>query len=363
MKRISINVIKGKALGVNVYRGFANLCDLSLISKADIYDSKTNPTGTQRDLSPKHAREAYYYVKNSVVGFWPEVFLSARIKDCFTFKEYPNTNGKYGYLEIEVDEISSLNNVQISRVDGNHRLHFADGRTKDYPALEREVSFCLAYDLELEQEILLFRDINNNQKRMNTSHLDNIEVRLSKEDEIKRKDPALYIAKLLSTDSHSPLFERIFEGGKNLGPNMIPLRTLKSGIQYMLSRPTKLTALKDPDAEYRVIKNYFDAVKLWQPDAWKNPSEYVLLRGAGLWGICFIGANVIDKGLSLGKFDTDNLLKILKSGKNWDWSKKGSFEGLSGRGGAVKISDMVTAELTDENNISVSELYKQIMKD
>ena len=67
--------------------------------------------------------------------------------------------------------------------------------------------------------------------------------------------------------------------------------------------------------------------------------------------------------LSIGKFDPDNLLKILKSGKNWDWSKKGSFEGFSGRGGAVKISDMVTAEFIDENDISVGELYKQIMKD
>lgn len=361
--KIRIDIIKGKALGVNVFRGFAKLSDLALISKADIYDSKSNPTGTQRDLSPKHAREAYYYVKNSEVGFWPEVFLSVRIKDCYTHSAYPNSKGIFGYLEFDVTKISNATKVYISRVDGNHRLHFADGKTKDYPPLDKEVSFCLAYDLKLEQEISLFRDINNNQKRMNTSHLDNIEVRLSKEDEIKRKDPALYIAKLLSTDSQSPFYSRVFEGGKNLGPNMIPLRTLKSGIQYMLSRPTKLTALKDPDAEYRVIKNYFEAVKLWQPDAWKDPSEYILLRGAGLWGLCFIGANVIDKGLSLGKFDSENLFKILKSGRNWDWSKKGSFEGLSGRGGAVKISDMVTAELIDENNISVSELYKQIMKD
>ena len=360
---IRFDVVKGKALGVDVFRGFGKLSDLALISKADIYDSKENPTGTQRDLSPKHARDAYYYVKNSDFGFWPEVFLSIRIKDCYQFIPLPNSHNKFGYLEIDLTKISNSNKVHVSRVDGNHRLHFADGRNKDYPEIDKEVSFCLAYDLTLEQEILLFRDINNNQKRMNTSHLDNIEIRLSKEDEIKRKDPSLYIAKLLSTDDTSPFFGKVFEGGKNLGPNMIPLRTLKSGIQYMLSRPTKLTALKDPDAEYRVVKNYFEAVKLWQPDAWKNPAEYILLRGAGLWGVCFIGANVIDKGLSQGKFDIDNLLKILKSGKNWDWSKKGSFDGLSGRGGAVRISDMVTAELVDENNISVSELYKQIMKD
>ena len=361
--KLKISVVKGKSLGVNVYRGFAKLFELALISKADIYDSKLNPTGTQRDLSPKHARDAYYYVKNSDYGFWPEVFLSIRIKDCYTYKAISIHEESFGILEIDLDKIVSSNKIYISRVDGNHRLHFADGRTKDYPQLENEVSFCLAYDLSIEEEISLFRDINNNQKRMNTSHLDNIEVRLSKEDEIKRKDPALYIAKLLSTDEKSPLFERVFEGGKNLGPDMIPLRALKSGLQYMLSRPTKLTALRDPDAEYRVIRNYFEAIKMWQPEAWKNPSEYLLLRGVGLWGICFIGSNVIDKGLSIGKFDPDNLLKILKSGKNWDWSKKGSFEGFSGRGGAVKISDMVTAEFIDENDISVGELYKQIMKD
>lgn len=361
--KYNFEVIKGKVLGVNVYRGYGKLSEIAQISEADVYDAKANPTGTQRDLSPKHAREAYYYVKNSDLAFWPEVFLCIRNKKCFEFDPIQNEETNFGILKIDDNEIKKFKGISISRVDGNHRLHFGDGLNRDYPAIEKEVSFCLAYDLKMEQEIALFRDINNNQKRMNTSHLDNIELRLSKEDEIKRKDPALYIAKELSVDSSSPLHGKIFEGGKNLGPNMIPLRTLKTGIQYMLSRPTKLTALKDPEAQYRVIKNYFAALRLWQPNAWKHPSDYLMLRGVGLWGVCFLGANVIDKGLSLGKFDTDNLLTILKSGKEWDWSRKGHFEGLSGRGGAVKINDMITAEFIDENNISVSELYKQIMKD
>jgi DGQHR domain-containing protein len=356
-------VIKGRVLGINVYRGYGKLSQIAKISKADIYDAKNNPTGTQRDLSPKHAREAYYYVKNSELAFWPEVFLCIRNKKCFSFSAMSDAQTNFGKLSIEEKEIEKYNGISISRVDGNHRLHFGDGSNKDYPAIDKEVSFCIAYDLKTEEEIALFRDINNNQKRMNTSHLDNIELRLTEEDEIKRKDPSLFIAKQLSIDTSSPLFGRIFEGGKNLGPNMIPLRTLKIGIQYMLSRPTKLTALKDPEAQFRVIRNYFDALKLWQPKAWKSPSDFLMLRGVGLWGVCFLGANVIDKGLSLGKFDVTNLLSILKSGKEWDWSRKGHFEGFSGRGGAVKINDMISAEFIDENNISVSELYKQIMKE
>jgi hypothetical protein len=62
--------IRAKVLGVNVYRGFANLADLADISKADIYDQQRNPKGTQRDLSPAHARDAYEYVRNRDLGFW-----------------------------------------------------------------------------------------------------------------------------------------------------------------------------------------------------------------------------------------------------------------------------------------------------
>jgi len=354
-------VIKGEVLGVKVFRGFGKLSELALISKADIYDKKNNPTGTQRDLSAKHAKDAYFYVKNSNLAFWPEVFFCIRNKKCYDF--IPDLNNQnYGYLVVDLDLIEKEKKISISRVDGNHRLHFADGKHKDYPPINKEVSFCVSYDISLQEEISLFRDINNNQKRMNTSHLDNIETRLTPEEELKRKDPALHIAQLLSKDEESPLFDRIYEGGKNLGGNTIPLRSIKTGIQYMLSRPTKLTALKDADAQYKVIKNYFEAVKKWIPEAWNEPKEYLALRGVGLWGICFIGSSVIDIALSQGQFDEESILKVLKSGRKWDWSRKGDFEGLSGRGGAVKISDMVTSELQGENDISVSELYRQIMK-
>ena len=78
--------VRAKVLGVNVYRGFAMLCDLADVSRADIYDAQSNPKGTQRDLSPGHARDAYEYVKNHDLGFWPEVFLCARKNVVVTFR-------------------------------------------------------------------------------------------------------------------------------------------------------------------------------------------------------------------------------------------------------------------------------------
>ena len=134
-------------------------------------------------------------------------------------------------------------------------------------------------------------------------------------------------------------------------------------MDYMLSRPTKLTALPDTDAKYKLIRNYFNAVRKWVPEAWSEPKKYLVLRGAGLWGVCFLGAEIIDQALSKGQYSVDSMVKILRSGRSWDWTNDGSFQGLSGRGGAVKIRDMIIGEIPDESGASIKELYNKIMND
>jgi DGQHR domain-containing protein len=358
---LELQVMSGRVLGVDVYRGYARLCDLANISKADVFDQKTNPFGTQRDLSPKHARDAYGYVKEHELAFWPEVFLCARTPNVISF-EPSKISDKIGTLKINVKSIRNEKTIAISRVDGNHRLHYAGGNFQGFPPIKKEVSFCLAFKLTLEQEIILFRDINDNQRRMNTSHLDNIEARLTETEKLKRRDPALYIAKQLGTDEDSPLYGKIFEGGKKPRYFAIPLRSLKTGIQYMLSQPSKLTELPDADVQYAVIRSYFKALRDWQPEAWQDPTQYLVLRGAGLWAICFIGATVIDRTLSSGNYTSDYMLKVLQSGPSWDWSKSGNFAGYSGRGGAIKIRDAVVREFSDESGISIKALAEKILK-
>lgn len=362
LPKIKIEVLKGTVLGVDVYRGYARLSDLARMSRADVYDQKRNPTGTQRDLSPKHAKEAYEYVRDGKLAYWAEVFLCARDSKVVSFKA-SSQGDAVGSLTVDLESIIASKEICISRVDGNHRLHFADGHEKGMPPIDRLVSFCLAVNLTLQDEISLFRDINNNQKRMNTSHLDNIQTRLIDRDSLMYKDPDLFIAQQLSRASGSPFHGMVFEGGIRATGSMIPLRTLKTGIEYMLSRPTKLTALKNPEAQCKVISNYFEAVKKWVPDAWKNPKDYLLLRGAGLWGICFLGADVIDRCLGKGAFESQDMLRILNSGKKWDWTNKGDFQGYSGRSGAVKISEDIGNEFVDDSGISVKDLYRRIMAD
>ena len=195
-----IPVIKGVVLGVNVYRGYASIADLSAISKADVYDQVENPLGTQRDLSEKHARDAYNYVKDREFAFWPEVFLCERKRNVFKF--IPLEQGSpFGELHVDRNVAEKQGVVAISRVDGNHRLYYANGNDPKYPSLDKTVSFCMAYNLTLEEEIALFRDINDNQKRMNTNHLAKIQVRLTPEEKLKKQKPVLYIAHKLGEDS------------------------------------------------------------------------------------------------------------------------------------------------------------------
>jgi DGQHR domain-containing protein len=358
---LNMPAVRARVLGVQVYRGFAKLADLAEISKADVYDQNSNPTGTQRDLNPAHARQAYEYVKNRDIGFWPEVFLCARKKDAVTF--YPATEQMpdLGVLAIDVDAAKAGPGIAISRVDGNHRLYYADGAQSGYSRIEKIVSFCLAYDLSREEEIQLFKDINVNQRPMNTSHLDRIEIMLTPEELLKKRTPELYIAQQLSHDSASPFHGRVFEGGRRPPSADVPLRGLKTGIEYMLSRSTQLPHLDDAEAQYRVIKNYFEAVKKWQPKAWSTPKEYIMLRGSGLWAICFVGAQVIDRALMQDEFTASHMLSILRSGKDWDWGKKGDFKGLGGRAGALEIANRVTRKLQDENRMSTKQLFDKIM--
>jgi hypothetical protein len=100
-----------------------------------------------------------------------------------------------------------------------------------------------------------------------------------------------------------------------------------------------------------------------KPKAWKRPKDYIMLRGSGLWAICFIGAQVIDRSLLLDSYKSEQMLTILRSGKDWDWSKNGDFKGLGGRGGALEISTRVTNKLHDDNRMSTKQLFDKIMAD
>jgi len=358
-------VIVGTCLGHKAYRGFAPLSDLADISKADIFDQDNNPTGTQRNLSVQHARKAYQYETESKCAFYPEMILNIRDKSYIRFRELQDHNAtKFGVLEF-VKDPRTASKIVVSRLDGNHRLWFANGGEKGMDPVSRSASFCVVVLESSDAELELFRDINDNQMGMNTSHLQNITVRLLGEKALKFKNPSLYIVHRLQKDKKSPLAGMIHEGGKvRKGATLAGLTTanLANAIRDMLSRSAKIAQFPEADAQYEVIKNFWLAVKKWLPEAWKRPRDFVIFKGVGLYAISYIGIEVIDRSLTRAKFASDDMLAYLKQIPTERLAVKETLA-YAGRGGGRKLANDLIANIEEEGEISLAKLQKLILSE
>src|ERR1700689_1476130 len=125
---VELTAYKAKNLDTVCFRGSAPLAHLAMISQPDIFDQVTNPKGLQRDLSPKHASEAFEYVhrqrNQEFLRAFPEVVLNVRDKR--VLKTDDTTGGPIVKLQFAVSEMKD-GKVAVSRVDGNHRLYYAVG--------------------------------------------------------------------------------------------------------------------------------------------------------------------------------------------------------------------------------------------
>jgi DGQHR domain-containing protein len=358
-------VLVGTCLGYEAFRGFAPLSELAKVSQADIFDQDKNRLGTQRNLSLQHARKAYQYVLETEKAFYPELILNVRDKSFVTFTSLRQRGTvQFGILSFKKDPLKA-GKIVVARLDGNHRLWFAGGQEKGMDAVDRPASFCILTVEDLEKELELFRDINDNQMGMNTSHLQNITARLLGEKVLKVQNPALYIVQKLMKDKTSPLYRKVHEGGKvQKGATLsgLTVANLTSAVRDMLARSTKLAQFPDADAQYKVIKNFWIAVKKWLPKAWNKPRDYAIFKGVGLYAISYVGIEVVDRSLLKGKFSSDGMLEYLKQMPSEQLSSGGTAA-YSGRGGGRKLANDLIANLEEEGEVSLSKLQKLILSE
>jgi hypothetical protein len=169
----------------------------------------------------------------------------------------------------------------------------------------------------------------------------------------------------LQKDKASPLAGMIHEGGKvRKGATLAGLTTanLANAVKDVLSRSTKLAQFPEADAQYEVIKNYWLAVKKWLPEAWKRPRDFVIFKGVGLYAISYIGIEVIDRSLSRGKFNSEDMLAYLKQIPTESLTVKETLA-YAGRGGGRKLANDLIANIEEEGEISVSKLQKMILNE
>ena len=323
----------GRNLNLVTIRGHARLDALAAVSAPDVYDQSLNPTGTQRALKPKHARECFAYAMNSlevIADEEPHAFpeLLFNVRDAQALELYslddPEELLDFDSLTEDVEHAvvgvrihlgkiefpKRLVGPQISRVDGNHRLHEADGLlTKaaeggDAGITNREfpdVAFALLVSLSPVQEARLFRDINGEHEGMETAHLDTIIVRTTDPESLRTdssKRP-LWIAYEL-TKPGMAFDGKVFFGGSKEGVKELggipPLKinSLKTTVaQQLKSAPfAEAHFAGKPEALLHLIDRFWKAVAQTFPEAWSNKRDYILLQAIGLGAFARIGGDL-----------------------------------------------------------------------
>ena len=370
--QIELTAIKVRNLDTECYRGSAPLWHLAKISQTDVFDQATNKEGLQRDLSPKHASEAYDYVfraKNpEYPRAYPEVVLNVRDKNVLEIQPVEDSNEfllRFNVSAMEADK------VFISRVDGNHRLYYAAGDDRRDPLLA-DAPFQIHVGLKRKQERSLFVDINGNQKGLNTSHLAVMQSRLTDEEKEIKDHLDRWIATKLSEDSNSPWHGLIHLGGSKSGSRqqsltrVVNFASIQGGIKKLLSKSQYIHDLTDPNAQYVVIRNYWHAVKKVFAEEWAKPKDYLLLKNIGVWSLSIFGGSVIDRSMPKSKIDIDDLVQYIEQARNtFDWRKdatgSSAVSGMSGNRAAMIIAATMSQELTDESETSfLKELQEKL---
>lgn len=335
---ITVIALETRNLDTTCYRGSAALADLARLSQADVFDQVLNPEGLQRELSMKHAAEAYAYAAADpdpkLPRAFPEVMLNVR--DRKVVKAEKLGDGRVE-LTFDVGKILAARSVKVSRMDGNHRLVLAGGDGKDRPPLEAHAPFQLHIGLTPEQEASMFKDVNANQKGMNTSHLDVLRARLTPEEIELQQHPEIVFATKLANDVASPWNQKVHMGGSKQGlkaegiTTLVTLKALESGIKRMLSKSGYLKE-RDPEGQYGLIRSYWQAVAAVFPEAFESPREYLVAKNLGVNVFSALGAEVIDKCIIAGAVEIGNMVPFLEAAKPVvDWHKDSKdTAGMSG---------------------------------
>ena len=351
-------VLHGVNLNTEMYRGYAPIADLAQISAPDPFNQDTNPTGLQRDLSEVHSRDAYRYAEGAEQvpehpRAWAEVLLNVRDPSVVTLIPLNTQQGVYA-LEIREDLINkTLGGPQISRTDGNHRLHFGAGDPKaHWGRLTTSIPFAMTIGLAPEAEASLFMDINDNQKTMNTAHLAHLKARLTGPERLALADPALWIAERLTDDPKSPWYGLVHKGGQRTPGHArrVNLAALKTGIGMTLHDAVKLRAVPAIEGKYVLIRMFWHAVARIYAREWADP-QGMLLKGIGIWTFSQLGADILDRCLVRGvpapRLEEEMRAYLRQTKRVFDWRRGGDIQGYGGQARAREHATTMKAALSD----------------
>jgi len=357
--------IKGTNLNTTVYRGFASIKDIATISAPDTFKQDTNPEGLQRDLSKQHALEGYEYARLAQeypdsYRLWPEVIINIRDRSVIDEPELVNGQQTLWKIVIHEDRIDkNRESPQISRTDGNHRLFYGEGLPlKGLPPLDIPTPFSLTIGLEAQREASFFVDINDNLKRMNTSHLYHLLARVMGTELLAQEKPTVWLANKLAEDPESPFHGIVYLGGEKEKAQgldrRVSLAHLRTGIEMMLKESILLRSSKNIENTHKLIRTYWSAVARTFSQEWTDPKKYLLLRGFGIWSMSILGAGILDRcfrrAIDIKLYEDEIVVYLQQTRIDVDWDRsEGNVRHYGGRLGAKELADKMAHSLSDED--------------
>lgn len=352
MAQIRIEVIEDVCLGYKVYRGSVKASDLEPATWIDFYDEEVNPLGYQRQFNEGRSMNAARYAEERN-AFWPESILAIRDDeevedegDQVAFNFVPVSAGsKFGEIIVDYDDqrTETLEDKvfkwrrAFSQVDCQHRL----GKMGES---DKYVTVCIIPGVNRLEEAIIFKIINDKQKKISTSLVDAI-IQLSQS---KLEAPEVHWAFNLSRDVGSCFYKRVNMEGRNISGQtyVVSLRTLGTSISSLASGKryisNNMNDVDSFDQFYILIRSYWNEVSgLWARE-YTDIRNFKLMTVPGLKGLARYGRKIFRDAFETGSNDTDLASRINQRGANvMNWSSSGPLMFASGNAGASAVYQLL----------------------
>jgi DGQHR domain-containing protein len=323
-------------------------CDLEPATWIDFFDEEVNPKGYQRPFNEERSAEAARYAEESD-AFWPESILAIRDNeevedeaDKVTYNFVPVSAGsKFGELIVDYNEQrTEIIQGQVfkwrrafSQVDCQHRLGKM-GNSDKY------VTFCIIPGIDRTQEAIIFKTINDKQKKISTSLVDAI-IQLSQN---PFEAPEVHWAFAMSRDVGSCFYKKVNMEGRNITGQvyLVTLRTLKTSVSSLVGGKRfidkNMTAPAVYDQFYILIRSYWNEVSNLWPNEFSDIRNFKLMMVPGIKGLARYGRKIFKEAFEVGNNNTDLTSRINQVGAHvMDWSSTGTLKEATGNAGASAV--------------------------
>jgi hypothetical protein len=414
-KDISIEGVVSQTLNTYSIRGFASIDKLSVISSADVNDDAKNPEGTQRPLKMPRVKAAWNYAQGidqegkdlGIKRVFTDALFNIRDENIVEIsigdevidgsqKSLENNLGKNACIKIMVDEIHEQNfqqipepsetEIQLSRVDGNHRLEgpmihiresYENGEELNinFPP----IGFTLFSGINVTDEDIIFEKVNGENTPVDTSLLAKKQVAREGKD-LLYSDQMLDVAKYLATQLNkegAPFEGLINQGGLQAAAEEQQDRKLPHKLRpfagYIKVQLDTAGLFRDdmPDESHRedwettIVRLWSMVRKTWPEcfdDAGGRPGEYILFQAAGMNAMAYLLGKLMNELTTdnpPSQDDIQNRLKQLKESvsfhrKDANGEPNPEYDGKTGLGGGKRIAEYWKENMPSQGDTTVN---------